>query len=167
MKCNRLMLFSVLILTLVAVLSSCERDSLRCRSCVAKLFAGFSLVGTYTGMPKGDEAISTLALSFPDSFKPGYIYVFQANTPIDAEELAITTLPERLRHCGASSIQAPRSPNDLAPVGLGNPLWEIRFKLEHCAGRITNRMNPRLRGTRRGWPSGSFDNYVLEISLSR
>jgi hypothetical protein len=151
-----------LVLLLAVLLTSCGREA-PCGRCVSSVFSGFNYVDSYPTTAKSGTG-STRPQPFPHSFEPGTTYVFEPNSPVTTEVTAITTLPGRLRECGATEIKAPQSPNDLAPVSLGGPVWEIRFVLGSCRGRITNRLNPALRESRRTWPAGSFDDYALELS---
>lgn len=149
------------------LLTSCGREA-SCGRCISIVFSGFNYVDSYPTTAKSGTALdSRQPQPFPHLFKPGRTYVFEPNSPVTTEVTSITTLPRRLRECGATEIQAPQSPNDLAPLSLGGPVWEIRFVLGSCRGRITNRLNPALRESRRTWPAGSFDDYVLELSGSR
>ncbi len=143
-----------LVLVLTLALEGCGRGT-ACERCFSAVFSGFSYVDSYPTTARNEAGLIG-PKPFPHSFEPGRTYVFEPNGPVTTEATAIATLPSRLRECGATSITAPRSPNDLAPVSLGGPVWEIRFVLGNCRGRITNRINPGLRDSRRGWPTGSF-----------
>jgi hypothetical protein len=166
MRSCRSLLLSFLVMTPSMFLSGCGHDP-SCSRCLSSVFGGFSLVDSYARTEKSRGAFSRHPLPFPKSLDHGWVYVFEPNSPTTTELVAITTLPTRLRECGATRIEAPRGPNDLASSNLGGPVWEIRFDLAHCRGRISNRLNPALRDSRRGWPSGSFDDYVLELSADQ
>lgn len=165
MNLRSLGLFCLLVFVPTSFLASCGRE-VTCERCLSSVFAGFTLADNYPATEKSGTG-STRPQPFPQSFVPGKVYVFEPNTPMTTERASIVTLPSRLRECGAKTIEAPHTLNDLAPSSLGGPVWEIRFVLAHCRGRITNRLNPALRESRRDWPAGSFDDYVLELSRSR
>ena len=147
---------------LTVILTSCGQGT-ECERCISTLFSGFTYVGSYPTSAKA-EIYSMQPQSFPHSFEVGRTYIFEPNSPVTTEDTAITILPSRLRKCGATVIEAPHSPNNLAPVSLGGPAWEIRFTLKECRGRIANRLNPTLLDSRRGWRDGSLDDYMLELS---
>jgi hypothetical protein len=100
----------------------------------------------------------------PKLYKAGFRYVFQSNRPIGLPEIATDVLPLRLRATGATLISFPRSENDMAATSFGTPAWEIKFSHGSHEGRIFNRFNRQLAEQRRSWPSGSHDDYVLEIA---
>ena len=155
-----------LVLTLMALLSSCaDKNKVGC-GCLSSVFQGFRLVQRYSAQ-EGKSARFSEPQPVPQSFEFGKVYVFESSVPVMTENISITMFPDRLRQCGAKKIKAPQSPNDLAPVNLGGPAWEIRFDLGRCSGRISNRRNPDLLDSRRGWPSGSLDDYLLEITERR
>jgi hypothetical protein len=54
------------------------------------------------------------------------------------------TLPRRLRLVGAEVVYAPRSGLDMATPNLGNPLWQIEFKVASRSYAIRNAYNPSL-----------------------
>ncbi len=99
----------------------------------------------------------------PKLYKAGFRYVFRSNQPISLPEIATDVLPLRLRTAGATLVSFPHSENDMAAASLGTPAWEIRFSQGSHEGRIFNRFNRQLAEQRRSWPSGSHDDYILEI----
>jgi hypothetical protein len=100
-------------------------------------------------------------------FERGKIYVFQPIGPTDTATVAIHTFPDRLRKCSAKVLYAPRSADEFAPASLGGPAWGIRFQVGSCMGQITNQYDRKLDAARRGWPSGSRDDYILEIEPAK
>lgn len=142
--------------------SACRQQA--CAACIASVFQGFSFVGDYPDTTKSQEIRPGRPRAFPSQFQAGRIYIFQPTGRVDAAQVAIQTLPNRLRKCSATILYAPTSPDDFAVASLGGPFWGIRFRMNRCSGEITNRYDRELDAARIGWPSGSRDDYVLRLS---
>lgn len=151
---------SPLLLSMFLSLSCGIGDSVDLR----KVFDGFELIVVEplttlvptTAAPKGNNP--------PNLYKVGSRYVFRSSHPVGLPEIATDVLPLRLRTAGATLVMFPRSENDMSATSFGTPAWEIRFSQGSHEGRIFNRFNRNLAEQRRAWPSGSHDDYVLEIA---
>ena len=162
---NRIRGFVTVICALISI-PTC--DGVRaCRACIDSLFTGFNYVGDY---PAGTNALQIKPKQvqpFPGDFEPGKIYIFQPTERVETERIAINIFPSRLRKCSATILYAPHNPGDFAAASLGGPFWGIRFRLGSCIGHLTNRYDPVLAGARIGWPSGSRDDYILQLESSK
>lgn len=154
----------ILIPLILALTPGCTTQ--RC-GCIASVFAGFNLIAEY---PMGTKILDLKPKgirAFPKEFLPGRIYIFQPTERVETEKVAIETFPKRLRKCSAKILEAPRNSGDFGVASLGGPFWWIRFRMGRCVGRLTNRYDRELASTRKGWPSGSRDDYILELSESK
>lgn len=162
MNRNPLLIFGSLIFV-STFLSSCGRET-TCGRCLSTVFEGFNFVGEYPSTVKGSDIQPGPVHSFPSTFERGKIYVFQPIGPTDTARVAIQTFPDRLRRCSAKIIEAPHDPGDFAVASLGGPFWNIRFRIGDCIGHLANKYDRKLDAARIGWPSGSRDDYILELS---
>jgi hypothetical protein len=142
--------------------------ALGCRSGGAtdfgRVFEGFDFIGAE---PLTSVVASTMASkgdSSPKLYKPGFRYVFRSSGPISLPQIATVVLPSRLHTAGVTLVSFPHSENDMAAASFGTPAWEIKFMQGSHEGRIFNRFNRQLAELRRTWPSGSHDDYVLELA---
>jgi hypothetical protein len=134
-----------------------------CGACIGSLLTGFNYVGDY---PAGTSPLyirPKQVQPFPKHFELGRVYVFQPTERVETERIAIDVFPSRLRRCSATILYAPHNPGDFAAASLGGPFWGIRFKLGQCIGQLSNRYDPALAAAKIGWPSGSRDDYLLEL----
>ncbi|MEJ1934336.1 hypothetical protein WDZ92_29415 [Nostoc sp. NIES-2111] len=128
------------------------------------VFRDFSYVGMFAAVKDhpvpshGDES-----LAMPSLIRPGYQYVFHTTTMVTTDRAAILVLPERLRAAHFSILEQPHDIGDFAVPNHGGPIWEIRFAKGSCKGRIYNRIDNALFASRPRWPTGSQDDYILEI----
>lgn len=128
------------------------------------VFSEFAYVGAFAvraGVPLPPHGNKSLL--FPNSIRQGHQYVFHATKMVTTEHIAIVGLPERLRAARFSILDQPRNPGDFAIVNHGGPIWEIRFSKGSCKGKIYNRIDDSLYVSRSSWPSGSKDDYILDI----
>jgi hypothetical protein len=165
MNRNLLLIFGWLIFV-SAFLSGCGRET-TCGRCLSTVFEGFNFVGECPSTVKGFDIRPGPVQSFPSIFERGKIYVFQSIGPTDTARVAIETFPDRLRRCSAKIIEAPQNPGDFAVASLGGPFWNIRFRMGDCIGHLTNKYDRKLDAARNGWPSGSRDDYILELSKAQ
>lgn len=156
-------LAAISIAALLLLASGCAPKG--CRADEIKIvFSDFAYVGMFASVKDhpipshGDESIL-----MPSLIRPGYKYLFHATTMVTTDRIAIVVLPERLRAAHFSILEQPRNPGDFAVPNHGGPLWEIRFAKGSCKGRIYNRIDNALFASRRSWPTGSKDDYILEI----
>lgn len=129
---------------------------------VPTAFADFTYVGEFAAdsskpLPRHGETPQVL----PKQFKPGVAYVFHATGQLTTEDAALRLLPQKLRGAGIEIADAPKSPGEFAIPNSGGPRWNIRFRYDDCLGELHNVIDPALYGSRRSWPDGSRDDYVL------
>jgi hypothetical protein len=158
-------LFPGLLILIASLSASCGGRS--CGSCIASVFEGFNLVAEYPANTKPLDLRPQHVRHFPRVFESGKIYVFQPIGRTDTERIAIETFPARLRKCSAKILEAPRNNGDFGVASLGGPFWGIRFQLGHCVGHLVNKYDRELDAARIGWPSGSRDDYILEIETAK
>lgn len=149
------------ILFVIASMSGCGRS---CQSCIASMFQGFNLVAEYPEKSDVPDIDPRHVLPFPSEFIRGRTYVFQSIAPITTEQVALETFPTRLRKCSMRILEAPRNPGDFLVSNLGGPRWNIRFTNNRCGGHLYNHYDRKLAAARIGWPSGSHDDYILQVS---
>lgn len=148
---------------LLMSLASCQPQQCSMEE-FAAVFDGFQFVGELSdGETIPLPVPSSEVLPFPRSMRRGGRYVFHSLGQVTTEQMAIVVLPTRLGAVHFSILDKPQSPDDFAVQNFGGPLWEIRFLKGECRGRLYNRTNRRLYESRRMWPPGSQDDYILEI----
>lgn len=165
MNRKRLLIFALFFFA-STFLASCGKET-SCGGCLSTVFEGFNLVGDYPSTIKGPDINPGPVKPFPSNFERGRIYVFQPIGPTDTARVAIQTFPDRLLKCSARIIDAPHDPGDFGVASLGGPFWNIRFQMGDCIGHLTNRYDRKLDAARIGWPSGSRDDYILDLSSSK
>jgi hypothetical protein len=162
---NPLPRFKSLIFVLI-LLSGCRHET-ACGPCLKTVFEGFNFVGEYPSKVHDADVQLGPVQPFPSTFEWGKVYIFQPAGPTDTARVAIQTFPDRLKRCMAKIIEAPRDTGDFGVASLGGPFWGIRFRMGNCVGHLTNKYDRKLAAARIGWPSGSRDDYILEISSDR
>ena len=152
-------------LALVAALQSCSK-----RVDLAPVFAGFTFVGTFERKELERRSFASRSMPVLPSWSPGRIYIFQLPTDCDFEQLATKVLPDRLRATGVQVLSSPRSWRDMAVLNVGNPIWQITFRFDHCTGTLWNRpdwdLNERFAAgskKRTLTPDPRTDDYVVEL----
>ncbi|GEM_PF-1533072 len=148
---------SMLLLASSCAPSICSPDDIR------SALRDFVYVGAFAVDGQSIPRHGSEFVAFPSAFRGGIRYVFHTTAKVTTEHIAIVTLPERLRATHFTIIDQPRNPGDFAIPNHGGPIWEIRFSKGGCRGRIYNRVDDSLYASRSNWPSGSQDDYILEI----
>ncbi len=150
---------SLVLLSLLLPLSCGISDTVD----LSAVFEGFEMIVIEPLTVAGSTITASKGNKPPNRYKVGSRYIFRSNGPVSLLEIATDAFPLRLRKVGAALVAFPRSENDMSATSFGTPAWEIRFSQRSHEGRIFNRFNRQLAEQRRTWPSGSHDDYVLEI----
>jgi hypothetical protein len=121
-----------------------------------RVLQGFHFVGAF---PQDDwrqvDSAPHSRTPWPASWSANLHYVFHLDVQMSVEDLAILTLPHRLRTAGYEVFWAPGSPGDMAVPSMGNPQWSIAFRQSSYRGEMHGRLDRTLYDSLRcGQPSG-------------
>lgn len=157
-------LLSVTIILLAFLESGCRHGDCGGRW-VPGVFANFIYVGEYpddrrVGIPDHTQDVRPL----PVRFEKGRAYVFHSKGQVTAVTVALHDLPDRLNAAGVRILNGPKNAGEFGIPNSGGPIWQVRFSYDDCVGEIFDTVDQNLFRSRRGWPDGSHQDYVLVFS---
>ena len=162
MKCVACVLTLIAVATaLVGCGSASQSDA---NEALRQVFSDFSYVRR---QPVADDFKSGFPPSgttaLPETFEPGYRYIFHRRLPSDNVQLGTKVLPERLKSQGFDVLEFPKTERELVYSYIGGPFFRIRFRSGDRVGLIFN-ANDLVIGQddahRRLWMP---DDYILEL----
>lgn len=157
-----------MVMLLVCLSSSCGHKDRAADSKLVGIFSGFTFVGSAPYSEKTGAQITVpphgqTELPLP-SLSVGQQYIFHHRRPLDDEQLALTTLPAKLKAAGSRVIAGPNSAGDLMFLVYGGPLFKVQFENNGRKGFIFNRLCPQLMQAEKGSGQWVEEDYVLAVT---
>lgn len=147
----------------------CMHPNVRNDPRIIGIFSDFAFVGSGSYSQGADPQTSValhgqIELPRPDWLQAGRQYIFHHPRPADDQQLALSTLPRRIKAAGFNITSGPSSPKDLMFLIYGGPLFKIQFEGNGRKGLIFNKPCPQLTQTDRGVGEWVEEDYMLVIT---